>query len=328
MHAQDSTALERSHSAPTAGAVTPDLSLAEAREIIDRAVAKARELSVAGAFVVMDAGGNVVSISVMEGSPTVSVLVSRAKAYVAAVMREPSARRASNWHRNQVGFLAFQRLLRDEIFAGPGAMPIEKEGRVVGSLSTGGGLGPFTEIPGVDPSLLMVGDTPANAEDLVISHALQVPYRNQHPDVEKLVGRRNLAPPDDLPHTLAVARGIADRALEGARQAAVPVGVAVVDELGQLVQMDRMDGAGISAADLAEATARTALDFHCATSEMERRFTAEQLAQIREVARYRVVTIPGGMPIVRNGRVVGAVGVSGSGRPQTDEAIARQAAAE
>src|SRR5438067_736034 len=85
-------------------------SMPEARAIIDRAVAKARELYQAGAFVVMDAGGNVVSISAMEGGLTASVWVSRAKAYVAAVQREPSARRAANWQRNAAGFSAFQRI--------------------------------------------------------------------------------------------------------------------------------------------------------------------------------------------------------------------------
>src|SRR5437867_2246215 len=132
----------------------PDLTLAEARAIIDRGVAKARELQQAGAFVVMDAGGNVVSISVMEGAITSSVWVSRAKAYVSAVQREPSARRAANWHGNAAGFSAYQRLMRDEIFAGPGAMPIEKGGKIIGAVSTGGGLGPWTEIPGLDPSVL------------------------------------------------------------------------------------------------------------------------------------------------------------------------------
>src|SRR5713226_6933816 len=126
-----------------------DLTLAEAREIVDRAVAKARELHQAGAFVVLDAAGNPISISNMEGGPTSSVWVSRAKAYVSAVQREPSARRAQNWHTNHVGFWAYQRLMRDDIFAGPGAMPIRKNGRAVGSLSTGGGLGPWTEIPGI-----------------------------------------------------------------------------------------------------------------------------------------------------------------------------------
>ncbi len=62
--------------------------------------------------------------------------------------------------------------MRDDIFPGPGAMPIRKGDRVVGALSTGGGLGPWTEIPGVDPSELMVDGAPANAEDMIIAHVL------------------------------------------------------------------------------------------------------------------------------------------------------------
>src|SRR5262249_18875440 len=63
---------------------TPDLTLAEARAIIDRAAEKARELHQAGAFVVMDAAGNPVSISCMQGGPTTAGWVTRAKAYVSA----------------------------------------------------------------------------------------------------------------------------------------------------------------------------------------------------------------------------------------------------
>src|SRR4051812_45139013 len=194
--------------------MTPDLTHADARAMIDRGIAKARELHQAGAFVVMDAAGNVISISVMEGSITSSLWVSRAKAYVPAVQREPSARRAANWHTNTAGFSAYQRLMRDEIFAGPGGMPVRRDGRVIGSISTGGGIGPFTEIPGLDPSLLMADGQPANAEDLVISTALGVPYQTQHPDVQRLVGRRVDVAPDERPRTLAVARSVADRATQ------------------------------------------------------------------------------------------------------------------
>jgi uncharacterized protein GlcG (DUF336 family) len=303
----------------------PDLTLAEARAIVDRAVAKARELYQAGAFVVMDAGGNVVSVSAIEGAPTSSVWVSRAKAYVAAVQREPSARRAANWHRNAAGFSAYQRLMRDEIFAGPGAVPIRRDGQVVGAISTGGGLGPWTEIPGVDPSLLMVDGTPTNAEDLIIAVALQVPYENQHPDVERLVGPRVTVRPDDRPRTLAIARGYADRAIEAAGARQVRVAVAVLDELGQLVQVDRMDGGAPLWPDLAEALARTALSFQCASSEVSQRFTDAQLAQIQALTRHRLVAVGGGVPIANAGRVVGAIGVTGSGNDGHDEAIARQA---
>lgn len=302
-----------------------DLTLTEARAIIDRAVAKARELHQAGAFVVMDAGGNVVSVSVIEGAITSSVWITRAKAYVAAVQQEPSARRAAAWQKNQVGFSSFQRLLRDEIFAGPGAVPIQKNGQIVGAVSTGGGLGPWTEIPGVDPSALTLDGQPVNAEDLIIAQALGIPYENQHTEVTHLVGRRVEVAPDERPRTLAVARRYADRALAAASQQGVRVGVAVVDELGHLVQQDRMDGAGLLWPDLAEALARTALNFQCPTGEIAQRYSTEQFAQVQALTRQKLVSLAGGVPIVQGGWVVGGIGVVGSGSADLDATIARQA---
>jgi glc operon protein GlcG len=305
--------------------VQPDLTLAEARRYIDRGVAKARELYQGGAFVVMDAGGNVVSISVLEGAIASSAWISRAKAYVSAVQQEPSARRAQNWQRNATGFSAFQRLMRDEIFAGPGAVPIEKNGQIVGALSTGGGLGPWTEIPGLDASALTLDGQPVNAEDMIIALALEIPYENQHPEVEKLVGRRVEVAPDDRPRTLAVARRYADQAIAAATAHGARVGVAVVDELGRLVQQDRMDGAGLLWPDLAEAQARTALSFQCPTVEIAQRFSGEQLAQVQALTRHKLATIPGGVPIVLDGWVVGGIGVCGSGSSDLDATLAQEA---
>jgi uncharacterized protein GlcG (DUF336 family) len=305
--------------------VQRDLTLAEARAIIDRAVAKARELYQAGAFGVMDAGGNVVSVSVIEGAIASSVWITRAKAYVSAVQQEPSARRATNWHRNAAGFSAFQRLLRDEIFASTGALPIERDGQVVGALSTGGGLGPWTEIPGLDASALTLDGVPVNAEDLIIAQALGVPYENQHPEIERLVGRRVTVAPDDRPRTLAVARRYADAAIAAATARGVRVGVAVVDELGRLVQQDRMDGAGLLWPDLAEALARTALSFQCPTGEIAQRFGDAQLAQVQALTRHKLATLPGGVPIGQDGWVVGGVGVCGSGSSDLDATLAQEA---
>lgn len=306
-------------------ALETDLTLAEARGYIDRALAKARELKQAGAFVVLDAGGNVVSISrIGEGSPA-SVWVSRGKAYVAAVQRAPSARNAANWRENPIIFSAFQRLMHDEIFPGPGAMPIRKNGRVVGGMSTGGGLGPWTEIPGVDPSLLMADGKPANAEDLIISYALQIPYQNQHEEGRKLVGPRVEERIDDLPHCLPAARTYADRVLQAADKRGARAAVVVVDELGQLVQLDRMDGSTLHGGELAEAKAMTALNFQRSTMDLAKNFSMERFAEIKQLVHYKAFAGSGGVPIVRDGQVVGAVGVHGGGGPEASDELARAA---
>jgi uncharacterized protein GlcG (DUF336 family) len=303
-----------------------DLTLAEARALIDRALAKARELKQAGAFAVLDAGGNVVSISRMGEASPASAWVSRGKAYVAAVQRAPSARNAANWRENPIIFSAFQRLMHDEIFPGPGAMPIRKNGRVVGGISTGGGLGPWTEIPGVDPSLLMADGKPANAEDLIISYALQIAYQNQHDD-RKLPGPRWEERIDDLPHCLSVARAYADRVLQAADKRGARAAVAVVDELGQLMQLDRMEGSTLHGAELAEAKAMTALNFQRSTIDLAKNFSPERFAEIKTLVHYKAFAGAGGVPIVRDGQVVGAVGVHGGGGPEASDELARAALA-
>jgi len=79
--------------------------------------------------------------------------------------------------------------------------------------------------------------------------------------------------------------------------------------------------------DLAEALARTALDFQSPTSALSTRFYPDHLAQIQAIARYKMLTIGGGVPIAQGSVVVGAIGVNGAGDQAADEAIARAALA-
>jgi uncharacterized protein GlcG (DUF336 family) len=159
---------------------TEDLTLAEAREIIDRGLQKAAELKLAGALAVVDANGNVVSISVMEGAPASAAGVARAKAFLAATMQQPTETVAERMEQHPVRFHAYSSILRDQPFPGAGGVPILRNGKYVGAIATGPGIPPLTEIPGVHPSKLRAGRFQANAEDLVICYALQIPYRSQH----------------------------------------------------------------------------------------------------------------------------------------------------
>lgn len=123
---------------------------------------------------------------------------------------------------------------------------------------------------------------------------------------------------------LAKALSIADRAIAAADKAGVTIAVAVLDEFGQLVQLDRMDGASLMTTDLAEAKAATSLNFKKPTSEVAK-LPSETLASIGRAAFFKLVLLPGGFPIFEDGRLVGAVGVSGDDTAQ-DDAIAREAA--
>jgi uncharacterized protein GlcG (DUF336 family) len=292
------------------------LTLTEARDMIDRAVARAKVLRQAGAIVVVDAGGGVLSISRMDDGPVASIYVSKAKAYVAAVQGRPTAAFATNAHDRPEIFASFQGILPKEPFAGAGGMPILKGGRVVGGIATGGGIGPYTEIPGVDPELLKIDGKPANAEDQVICTALGIPYASQHGDrslSEPYARAGNAEAP--VPLGLDEARRLADQAIAYAQEIGMAVGVCVMDELGRIIQNDRMDNSALGSAEMAEAKAMTALKFRRPSSVLTEEFrgNSPRMRAIEKLLNITILAMGGGLPILKDGRLVGAIGVSGSG---------------
>lgn len=311
-----------------------DLTHAEARAIIDRAVAKARELKQAGAFAVLDAGGNVICVSRMGEAPMSAAWEARAKAYVSATQGAPSALIAWRWHHVTALFAAAQRMARDAILPEPGAMPITKDGRVVGAIAAGG-IGPWTEIPGVDAALLRAGRVKANAEDLIIAHALQIPYERQHPSAgayhshewhfhySEGPGDRPIEERvDDLPHSLDTARRYADAVIEAGRERGQHhFAVVVLDEVGQIMQVDRLDGGTMMSPDVAEAKASTALNF-LSPSRGAVRLTPQVQAGLRSFVGTRLHFVGGGVPIMREGYVVGAIGISHGGGTESEHELA------
>lgn len=106
--------------------------------------------------------------------------------------------------------------------------------------------------------------------------------------------------------------------------------VAVVDHRGALITAERLDGAAYTAIDLAAAKARSAAAGGVKTSALARAYKAgeTELATLSgQIPLPGGVTLyPGGVPILFEGEVVGAVGVSGA-EPAIDERLAELGAA-
>jgi uncharacterized protein GlcG (DUF336 family) len=299
------------------------LTLDEARAMIDRGIAQAKRLRQAGAIVVVDAGGNVLSVSRMDGGPVASIAVSRAKAATAAALGHPTEGFAANAHDRPEIFAAFQSILAQPPFPGAGGMPILKNRRLVGGIATGAGIGPFNQIEGVDESDLMVDGVLANAEDLVISVALGIPYRSQHGDrrLPDPFPREDPEEAAQLPLNLAQARVYADRAIARARELNAAIGVAVVDDQGRLIQLDRMNGAQLMATEVAEAKALTSVFMQRTTTSLVEEFDAKsaRLEAIQRMVPFTILGSGGGLPIRKNGELIGAIGVAGLPGPQSDD---------
>ena len=302
-------------------AYQPDLTHAEARAIVDRGLAKARELKQAGAFAVMDAGGTVICLSRMGEAPASAAWEARGKAFVSATHRTPSAGLATVWADNPALLDAAQRMARGEIVSAPGAMPITKNGRVVGAFATGG-IGPGTEISGIPPSSFMVDGVRGYAEDVIVSYALDIEYASQHPDVGKVVGQRVEEREDYLPHSLNMARRYADGVIQaGIERGQHHFAVVVLDEVGQIMQVDRLDGGTMMSPDVAEAKAYTAMNF-LSPSRGAVRLTPQVQAGLRSFVRNKLHFVGGGVPILREEWVVGAIGISHGGGTESEHQLA------
>jgi glc operon protein GlcG len=128
--------------------------------------------------------------------------------------------------------------------------------------------------------------------------------------------------------TLARAKECLARGQAKAQELGFQVAIAVVDEAGHLVACERMDGALWVTPEIARAKANAAAAFRASTHDLEDRFTKRMLFadNVASLGDYRFVFGKGGVPLVQDGRVVGAVGVSGAVPADNDHTIADAAA--
>nr|BBJ05452.1 DNA polymerase III subunit delta' [Marinobacter nauticus] len=107
-------------------------------------------------------------------------------------------------------------------------------------------------------------------------------------------------------------------ASEKARDIGVPMCIAVVDESGNLVAFERMDGGKTTSVIIAQDKAFTAAAARKATHEYNAANVPGNLAfGIHTEVGGRLSTVGGGLPVLVNGEVVGGIGLS-SGTPQQD----------
>jgi glc operon protein GlcG len=100
--------------------------------------------------------------------------------------------------------------------------------------------------------------------------------------------------------------------------------IAVVDDGGNLMALERVDGTFAAGANISIGKARTAALFQNPTRKFEEIIGKGRTAM---VALNDFTPLQGGVPITVEGQMVGAVGVSGAASAQQDEELAMAAAA-
>ena len=119
---------------------------------------------------------------------------------------------------------------------------------------------------------------------------------------------------------LADARRVIAAAEKKAAEIRVPMNIAVVDDGNNLTAFARMDGAWLGSIDIAQNKAYTARAFDMETKVLGSVSQPNQpLFGIHASNGGRLIIFAGGIPLVRNGTVIGAIGVSGGSVEQDQE---------
>lgn len=118
------------------------------------------------------------------------------------------------------------------------------------------------------------------------------------------------------------ARRVIAAAEKKAREIGQPMNIAVADEGGNLVSHVRMDGAWLGSIDISIKKAYTARAFDISTKDLAAHSqSGGQFFGIHASNGGKVMIFAGGIPLQRDGKVVGAIGVSG-GSGEQDHAVA------
>lgn len=124
--------------------------------------------------------------------------------------------------------------------------------------------------------------------------------------------------------TLEGARMCMTAAQTFAREKGATPSIAVVDDGGNLVMVERMDGSFAAGANVSIGKARTSAIFKKPTKVFEDTIKGGRTTML---ALNDFTPLQGGVPIVVEGQIVGAIGVSGAASAEQDEMVAMAGAA-
>jgi glc operon protein GlcG len=127
------------------------------------------------------------------------------------------------------------------------------------------------------------------------------------------------APPPTTPYGSPIGLEAAKKVMAAAEAEAMknnwPMAVVILDSTGHLVMLHKLDNTQYGSIRVAEDKAQTALDFRRPSKVFED-LVAQGGLGLRTLALRGATPIEGGFPILADGKVIGAIGVSGGAAPQ------------
>jgi uncharacterized protein GlcG (DUF336 family) len=130
--------------------------------------------------------------------------------------------------------------------------------------------------------------------------------------------------PYGLPLSLEQAQAVIQAAVAEAKKRNWKMNIAVADSGGNLVAFQRMDGAMLASIEIAKHKARAAVTFRRPTKVFE---DGVQLMHLNYLLAFDgIIASRGGIPLIDEGKIIGAIGCSG-GADSQDEVVSEAGAA-
>jgi len=133
--------------------------------------------------------------------------------------------------------------------------------------------------------------------------------------MQKLIAKHTL--------TLEAAKTLVNFAILKANELGVGGAIAVVDDGGHLICLERIDGTMVAASGIAIGKAATALAFKRPGIVLEQTVTTDRKAMqtLNSASPVPFVPLMGSYPIEIDGQIVGALAVAGAEKGENDETI-------
>lgn len=312
------------------------INLATAERIAETCQRLAVEQKVAISIYVLDNDGNHVYMDRMDGQGYLNIITAEMKARTALMERGPSKSVMNRVRRTPTDEL--QRIQLG-MFANSGGLPVVVNKQLIGTIGIGGsaprvpvwsdeicGHKALQEVLGAANVAPLIEDVP-NAPNAAPANPAPVPRfattatpKTNISNPEWIVGGRGAANVfDGNQISLVAAKNIAKvcRAFAASRNGGMSL--YIIDNAGELVHMERMDGQAFNNIRTALLKAQTSLKSRVPTSVYTAQGRNNPAGLNRTIAQYDFFTNSGGMPIVVDGQMIGAIGVGGGAGGGGDE---------
>jgi glc operon protein GlcG len=304
------------------------INLATAERIAETCEKLAAAENVAITMYVLDNDGNHVYMDRMDGQGYLNIITAEMKARTALAQRAPSkvvmnqVRRDPNTElqRVQLG-----------LFPNSGGLPVVINHQMIGVIGIGGsaprvpvwsdeicGHKAMQQVLGANNVAPLIEDLP-NPQNPAPATAAPVPRfatattpKTSVSNPEWVVGGKGASNVlDGNQISLAAAKKIAKVCRDFAAAKNGSMSLYIIDTLGEFVHMERMDGQVYNNIRTALMKAQTSLQARAPTSVYNAQLRNNPGGQPRTIVQYDFFTNSGGIPIVVDGQMIGAIGVGG-----------------